>query len=81
MTRADRIEILAQAMWLGMFGITAIRQDWLDYATNNAMAATALRTQAGQMLDVSAGATQSSLGWMNDNTEGEISAARIALGV
>jgi hypothetical protein len=66
MTRQDRVEILAQAMWLGMFGVTAVRQDWLDYATNNAAAATDLRNRASNMLDVAeAAGPLNSLGWIS----------------
>ena len=48
----DLTEILAMNIWLGMFGVTALRPDWVDWATSHPAEAAALRSQADAMLGV-----------------------------
>jgi hypothetical protein len=47
------IEVLAQAMWLGRFGVKQIQPAWVDWTDWNPDRARILREQARQMLGVS----------------------------
>lgn len=64
MTDDDRTEILAQAIWMQQFGTTTITQRWLDWANDNKQSATALRSQAADMVKASKGHKYHSLGWI-----------------
>src|SRR5262245_15728129 len=70
MTDDDRIEIIAQSLWLGMFGVTAISAEWQQWATDHPNGANEYRDRAREMFDVHSGHTQanashhSSLGWL-----------------
>ena len=65
-----RIEIVAQSLWLKMFGVTSITAAWQDWSIAHSGEANLLRDKAKAMLDVHRGHTQanitnhSSLGWL-----------------
>lgn len=46
------IEILAMNLWLGIFGVTVLRDDWVKWAAANPDAAKDLRDQASRMINV-----------------------------
>jgi hypothetical protein len=48
----DLTEILAMNIWLGMFGVTALRPDWVEWAAANPTEAWKFRSQADAMLGV-----------------------------
>ena len=70
MTDDDRIEIIAQSLWLGRFGVTAITGEWQQWVLDHPNEAKALRDKATEMFSVHKGymgpnATHhSSLGWV-----------------
>ena len=76
MTDEQRVEILAMNMWLGLYGVTAIRPEWTEWAGANRGKANALRVKAAVMVGVATGqkgrdkkaaprtAHHHSLGWL-----------------
>lgn len=64
MTDDDRIEILAQALWMKHFGITVLDQRWVAYAKANPDVADSLREQAKAMIETARPHTTHSLGWL-----------------
>jgi hypothetical protein len=73
MTDSERIELLAQALWLRTFGLRRLTPQWQAFAAVNATAAAPFRTKAAAMLDTAQGAItgapgrkrpHSSLGWL-----------------
>lgn len=64
MTDDDRIEILAQAIWMQEFGHIALNPRWLAYAKDNPDEAAALRKRAKTMIDTARPHRHHSLGWL-----------------
>jgi hypothetical protein len=70
-----QVEVLAQAIWRGMFGERRVLQEWVDWAAGNGDAAEKHRAKAREMLGVAGAQGKSndprvtahhSLGWLND---------------
>ena len=72
MTDPERIELLAQALWLRTIGMRRLTSAWTTFAEVNTAAATQYRTKAQSMLDTAGGSTTgvgfrrpyTSLGWL-----------------
>lgn len=70
--RDHHVEVLAQAIWRGLFGERRILPEWTKWATENSNEAISLRSQASDMLSVHEGmqpsgnktTNHSSLGWL-----------------
>lgn len=72
MTDDERVELLAQALWLKVYGLRTILPKWQVFAATDAEGARELRNKAATMLGTAQGATggfgsrgpHSSLGWL-----------------
>lgn len=63
-TDDDRVEILAQAMWMGQHGTIVITPRWQEWSSQNKKDADALRDKARDMIGAAKGQTHHSLGWI-----------------
>jgi hypothetical protein len=52
MTNDPHVEILAQGIWLEMFGVTALQAPWIEWSKANPAEAGALRARASEMIGV-----------------------------
>lgn len=72
MTDEERVELLAQALWLRTFGVRKITPKWQAFAATDTAQVRALRDKASAMLGVAQTAAggpglkrpHSSLGWL-----------------
>lgn len=64
MTDDERVEILAQAMWMGNFGVIQIDPRWQKWAEDNPEKAKTLRDKGKEMLEFSKSYSTHSLGWL-----------------
>jgi hypothetical protein len=64
MTDEDRIEILAQALWMKRYGIAQVRPEWMAYSKNDPTMADSYRRQAKSMIESARPHKTHSLGWL-----------------